>query len=797
MSRSRPLPGIRFEALTPPPGDALPRMDIPVFAGFAASGPVSVPVAVDDPAQFAMIFGGDVELPHARTERTPRFAHLGPTVRAFFRNGGQRCWIIRLAAARAPASFRIPNLFKVRDDGTAEPAFAAARSQGSWADGLRVAVNLVSKPLRFVRYRETQGDTPLPLIDVAVTSPRDVAPGDLVRLSWGTGSMELMVAVTTVRPVDRGVVQVSGGAFSVFVKPPAFKPFMSFSPPPFGTTIEVLTFDLTVRGDSERPQRMAGLGFVPDHQRAFGALPSDEALYVDPRPSDLAREVASPRFPLAAERALYIPMGMGVLPTEEVPATVAGDTALDRDGLANFSAELFLDAMLSDADVRSLFDRANALRFEAGHQLTGIHTALDVEEATMLAVPDAVHLGWEPDTPPAIVPPSIPEETPVSQECAPPCPTVFADCTVVPAIPSPALAASAPKNGTFELSWPKEEGAVDELQEATRFDYSDAATIFLGGGGSFDIFGRPAGVYYYRVRRHVGAELSAWSSIAVRVDEALGYVAADDAGDSAPILLEVQTAMIRLCAARGDMVALLSLPRHFEAAAAVAHAASLSDAFIGEPQALSYGAVWHPWLEGRGENAADLRIMPPDGATAGVMAARANARGAWVPPANEPLHGVVALTPVILESTLQELQDAAINIIRQTPAGFVCLDADTLSADDEIRPLNVRRLLILLRRAAVRTGNDYTFEPIGKSLRNTVRRGFESLLTNMFQRGAFAGQTARDAYRVITDDTVNTQNSIDNGRFIAELQVAPTRPLSFLTVRLLQRGGSSTAVEVR
>lgn len=798
MSRSRPLPGIRFEAIAPPAGDALPRMDIPVFAGFAASGPLHVPVPVDDPAQFAMVFGGDVQLPRARDERAPRFAQLGPTVRAFFRNGGVRCWIIRLAARRAPASFPIPNLVRVNDDDTAQPAFAAARSQGSWADGLRLQVNLVSRPLRFVKYRETPGARPRPLVDIAVTSPRDVAAGDLVRLSWATRCMELMIAVSVVRPVSRGIVQVSGRAFWVFARPPlAFKPFESFTPPPVATLVEVLAFDLAVRGGGERPQRMSGLGFAPDHPRALGSLPSDEALYADPRPSDISREVASPRFPLAAEPGLYLPVGMDALPSDEAPAIVAGDTALERDGLADFSAALFLDPMLDDADVRSLLDRANALRFEAGHSLTGIHAALDVEEATMLAVPDAVHRGWEPARPSDIVPPSIPEEPPASAECAPPCPTFFADCTEAPTIPAPALSASTPKSGSFELSWDEQDGALDELEEATRFDFSDAATIFLGTRHSFGIFGRSAGVYYYRLRRRVGADVSAYATVVVRVEEVLGYVAADDSGDSAPVLLEVQAAMIRLCAARADMVALLSLPRHFEAAAAAAHATALGAAFAGEPQVLSYGALWHPWLEARGDDAADLRIMPPDGATAGVMAARANARGAWVPPANEPLRGVVALTPVVAESALQELQDAAVNIIRQTPAGFVCLDADTLSPDDEIRPLNVRRLLILLRRAAVRAGNDYTFEPISTSLRNTVRRGFESLLTNLFQRGAFAGNTARDAYRVVTDDTVNTPNSIDNGRFIAELQVAPSRPLSFLTVRLLQRGGGPTAVEVR
>ncbi|HEX2123112.1 MAG TPA: phage tail sheath C-terminal domain-containing protein, partial [Thermoanaerobaculia bacterium] len=122
---------------------------------------------------------------------------------------------------------------------------------------------------------------------------------------------------------------------------------------------------------------------------------------------------------------------------------------------------------------------------------------------------------------------------------------------------------------------------------------------------------------------------------------------------------------------------------------------------------------------------------------------------------------------------------------------------DTLTNDEEVRALNVRRLLILVRRAALRTGNDYAFEPHSTTLRNTVKRGFESMLATMFHRGAFAGRNASSAFQVVTDETVNTPQSADQGRFIAELRIAPSRPLSFLTIRLLQRGELSTAEEVR
>ena len=112
----------------------------------------------------------------------------------------------------------------------------------------------------------------------------------------------------------------------------------------------------------------------------------------------------------------------------------------------------------------------------------------------------------------------------------------------------------------------------------------------------------------------------------------------------------------------------------------------------------------------------------------------------------------------------------------------------TLSRDADLRPINVRRLLMLLRRLALRHGPTYVFEPHDDSFRRQVQRGFEALLDDLFVRGAFAGATAADSYRVVTDPSINSSQAVDQGRFIVELRVAPASPLTFLTVRLVQNG---------
>ncbi len=103
--------------------------------------------------------------------------------------------------------------------------------------------------------------------------------------------------------------------------------------------------------------------------------------------------------------------------------------------------------------------------------------------------------------------------------------------------------------------------------------------------------------------------------------------------------------------------------------------------------------------------------------------------------------------------------------------------------------MNVRRLLILLRRVALRDGMAYVFQPNDTALRYLVRRNFEDLLSRLFSLGAFAGDTENQAFQVVTDSSVNTPNMIDEGQFVVELRVAPSLPLEFLTIRLVQSGG--------
>jgi phage tail sheath protein FI len=265
-------------------------------------------------------------------------------------------------------------------------------------------------------------------------------------------------------------------------------------------------------------------------------------------------------------------------------------------------------------------------------------------------------------------------------------------------------------------------------------------------------------------------------------------------------LFRVHEFLINFCEARADALAVLSLPLDFEKRQCIEWLETLRQN-LGLPKRgrvfddvrdmadLSYAAVYHPWLLVADPNAPHgLRATPPDGAVCGMIAAREQERQAWIAPANLPLQGALALALDISDDDWAELFDLQFNLIRREPRDFRAMSAHTLSGQRDLLQVSVRRLMILLRKAAIERGMNYVFRNNSEHFREAVRVSLEEMLRFMFERGAFAGATADEAFRVTTGASVNTPQSIDQGRFIALIQVAPSEPMEFITVLLIRTG---------
>jgi hypothetical protein len=919
---ARSLPGIRFVSEPPPLREVLPRMDIAVFAGFAARGPIGTPVALEDAADFIPIFGSDAPLAWDPETETTTFAYLAPAVRAFFRNGGTRCWVVRVAGAASANAFPIPGVVRL-SGGVITPAFAHASSPGRWSDDLRVGSAASVRPLDvaavralddrleidvesaagttlvtgdLVRVRTARHVAFVPVDSVADGPPSsppserrsltvtgrpvwfrtvgptsgvaadllatvytarrdpsgpdetfasaarvagcriddatadaeldlqlDVAaapePGALVSVGFGTEQLWLTVADVGLRAsspdAEGDIVVVRGRALW-------WLPAASASPPEPVTGGDCLRLELWVRETDVRTLRLSDLGFAPGHPRYWAGLPSDERRYEiadPPRPTGTDAALSEPGFPLAGAgplRALYLPLDVTTDPARLLGAARQLQSPLERDGLATFDAALFVDRILVRCSTHNLLETAEHLRFLARspRRPAGVHAALDIEEATLLSAPDVCHRGWrrapqDPVAPPQTSAPLARPEWWHSLACNPPQPVPqsatppfgqFLDCGIRVLEPPQRLRRlDGDDGGTYTLAWESREQADFVLEEARATDFADAAVIYTGTDRRLAIYGRSDGTYYYRVRARIGTQSSDWSEgLAVRVARAAGWNVVPPGEFSADTLVAVQRALLRIAAARGDLFAVLAMPSHFREVEALAYTHALETIGPGESRTSSFGAVYHPWLSIPDPAIeASVRVLPPDGTLTGLIAGRARLRGAWIAPANEPLKGVVALSPALARARRSELAAARINLISQEPRGFLTLGADTLSDEEDLAPIGVRRLLSLLRRLALREGVTYVFEPHSESFRRLVQRGFESFLSHMFERGAFAGRTADKAFRVVTSSELNTAQSTDQGRFIVELRVAPALPMTFLTVRLVQSGDRTLLVEER
>ena len=966
------MPGIYFESVPAAPPALLPRLDIAAFAGFLPSGPIGVPFMVEDPDRFQDVFGTDLALAWDRNLNQMRRAQTPPAVRTFFRNGGQRCWVLRLANGAKYNAWTIPGLLQVDENGRFHAGWVQARSEGSWSDQLTVNATLLESPLPsqaagwpgngplpqpplgldpgdvaqlffpdtqelayfdfssaqwfwFQPALATPGspplaqpesvcflgagiDTPLAFSSFAIQGgelvlglSREVAstvpPGSWLRMQFG--SQTLLVQVESVEaglgtsgspPADEMATLTSSLAWWISNPAVAWAENQGQS-----FQASIVTFELSAWPQGAPAQQIAGLGFSEENSQYWGLLPTDAVLYAPvtrPAPlpyAALAAQIDNPRFPLAGPTTagLGLPLGMTALVNADFTqgATLPGQTALDRDGLTSFDPSLFIDPHLADSSSATLLQDAYYWQYQAqnGGSLRGVHAFLGTDEISMIAAPDAIHSGWQraPAQTAILAPPdpvqvSTPDESgnytvswtavtgaggyTLDQSSDPTFATgatsldagaalsmAFSNNTQCPLelyyrvsaygvagtgpwsetkpvelgtgdfIPCSGQPLDAPQLQLIQegnravLNWTPAPGPVNSftLQMAGDPLFESEQPLYQGQQTSFQYWTTPGPSSYFRVNAQSSGQSSPWSNTVNTTPEppstweVVHFPTSNppvEPFDSHPFLIDVHKALLVMAAARGDLVAILSLPYSYRKSDAVSYQAVLAGrATEDSPRTPSYGALYHPWIvtpDNTNPPPQSLRSLVPDGAVCGVVATTTLASGAWIAPANLAVANAVALAPTLESDAALAFAAAQINLIAQQPEGFMITSQDTLMPeDDPLQPLNVRRLLILLRRLALQEGVRYVFQNNSPSLQRAVTRQFQQWMQLLLARGAFAGSGAQDSYQVIADASVNSADSMDQGRFIVELKVAPSLPMSFLTVKLVQSGGQLALIE--
>jgi len=205
-------------------------------------------------------------------------------------------------------------------------------------------------------------------------------------------------------------------------------------------------------------------------------------------------------------------------------------------------------------------------------------------------------------------------------------------------------------------------------------------------------------------------------------------------------------------------------------------------------QSKSYAAVYYPWIKIADPlNNGQLRITPPGGTIAGLIARTDATRGVWKAPAGVEavLKGVQGLGYNLGDGENGNLNPLGVNCLRTFPAtGFVAWGARTLGDDPEWKYIPVRRLASFIEESLYRGTKWAVFEPNGEPLWAQLRLNVGAFLNNLWRQGAFQGSTPQDAYFVQCDRGTTTQVDINNGMANLMVKIAPLKPAEFVILKL-------------
>ncbi|MDT0396476.1 MULTISPECIES: phage tail sheath family protein [Streptomyces] len=252
----------------------------------------------------------------------------------------------------------------------------------------------------------------------------------------------------------------------------------------------------------------------------------------------------------------------------------------------------------------------------------------------------------------------------------------------------------------------------------------------------------------------------------------------------------VQLAVISHCEQMGDRVAVLDSPPGLSAQ----QVRTWRNDEAGYDS--RYATLYYPWVRVFDPALGRNTTVPPSGHVAGVWARSDAERGVHKAPANEVIRGAVDLELRLSKGEQDLLNPIGVNCVRAFPGrGIRIWGARTLSSDPAWRYLNVRRLFNYLEESILLGTQWVVFEPNDDRLWSSIRRNVTAFLQEEWRRGALFGRTADEAFYVKCDRDNNPQESIDQGRVVCEIGVAPVKPAEFVVFRLAQFSDTTSLID--
>jgi hypothetical protein len=222
---------------------------------------------------------------------------------------------------------------------------------------------------------------------------------------------------------------------------------------------------------------------------------------------------------------------------------------------------------------------------------------------------------------------------------------------------------------------------------------------------------------------------------------------------------------------RGDNVFVLELgPYSYTATETVQEATSVDS---------SYAASYYPWVQMLDPATRQYVFVPPSTLIPGVFAYNDRVAEPWFAPAGinrGGLNNVIRAASKLSQTTRDNLYQGKVNPIATFPGqGVVVYGQKTLQTKaSALDRLNVRRLMIALKRTIGQIANGLVFQQNNAATRNSFLAQVNPYLESVQQRQGLY------AFKVIMDDTLNNPSVIDRNELVGQIYLQPTKTAEFI-----------------
>ena len=208
----------------------------------------------------------------------------------------------------------------------------------------------------------------------------------------------------------------------------------------------------------------------------------------------------------------------------------------------------------------------------------------------------------------------------------------------------------------------------------------------------------------------------------------------------------------------------------------------------------NYAATYYPWIKLVPRDTSRPIWVPPSVVLPGVISYTDRVAHEWFAPAGLNRGGLTTVTEAktrLTHAERDDLYENRINPIASFPGqGVVVFGQKTLqSKPSALDRINVRRLLIALRKFIASSSRYLVFEQNTQALRNRFLNIVNPYLEQVQSNSGLS------AFRVVMDDSNNTPDVVDRNQLVGQIFIQPTRTAEFIVLDFVVQPTGATFPE--